>query len=61
MSGQIWIQSVCHTHGILERNFIYLLVSSADNLITNNLDPDQARQNVRSDQDPVCLTLSWYS
>ena len=27
----------------------------------NSLDPDQAWQNVRSDLDPNCLTLWWYS
>ena len=27
----------------------------------NNLDPDQARQNVGPDLDPICLTLLWYS
>ena len=25
------------------------------------LDPDQARQNVGPDLDPICLTLRWYS
>ena len=40
--------------------------SSADNLclliiFANSLDPDQARQNVRPDLDPNCLTLWWYS
>ena len=24
-------------------------------------DPDQARQNVRPDLGPICLTLRWYS
>ena len=33
-----------------------ILVLSNDNL-TNSLDPDQARQNVRPDLDPNCLTL----
>ena len=28
---------------------------------SNSLDPDQARQNVRPDLDPNCLTLLWYS
>ena len=32
---------------------LYLLASSADNL----LDPDQDRQNVDPDLDPNCLTL----
>ena len=27
----------------------------------NRLDPYQAQQNVRSDLDPICLTLRWYS
>ena len=27
----------------------------------NSLDPDQARQNVGPDLDPICLTLRWYS
>ena len=26
----------------------------------NSLDPDQARQNVRPDLDPNCLTPCWY-
>ena len=26
----------------------------------NRLDPDQARQNVRPDLDPSCLTFGWY-
>ena len=25
-----------------------------------SLDPDQARQNVEVDLDPICLTLRWY-
>ena len=33
-------------------HFCCLLISFA-----NNLDPDQARENVRSDLDPNCLTL----
>ena len=33
-----------------------LLVSSADNLC-NSLYPDQARQNVGPDLDPICLTI----
>ena len=39
-------------------NFLTLgqLLSSADNLC-NSLDPDQARQKVRPDLDPNCLTL----
>ena len=28
--------------------------------IANSLDPDQARQNVRPDLDPSCLTSGWY-
>ena len=39
---------------------LFLLVSSADNF-ANSSDPDQARQNVGPDLDPICLTLSWYS
>ena len=27
----------------------------------NRLDPDQARQKVGPDFDPICLTLRWYS
>ena len=27
----------------------------------NSLDPDQARQNVGPDLDPICLPLRWYS
>ena len=38
----------------------YLLVSSAVNL-ANSLEPDQARQNVGLDLDPICLTLTWHS
>ena len=34
----------------------HLLITSA-----NSLDPDQARQNVGPDLDPICLTLRWYS
>ena len=34
-----------------------LLVSSADKLLANNLDPDQARQHVGPDQDPNYFTL----
>ena len=26
----------------------------------NRLDPDQARQDVWPDLDPICLTLRWY-
>ena len=33
-----------------------LLITSA-----NSLDPDQARQNVGPDLDPICLTFRWYS
>ena len=28
-------------------------------IFANRLDPDQARSNVRSDLDPICLTLRW--
>ena len=38
---------------------LYLLVSSVT--FANRLDPDQARQNVGPDLDPICLTLRWYS
>ena len=38
---------------------LYLRVSSADN-VCKQFDPDQARQNVRPDLDPSCLTLLWY-
>ena len=37
-------------------DFCCLLITLA-----NRLDPDQARQNVKSDLDPNCLTLWWYS
>ena len=35
-------------------NFCHLLIT-----IANSLDPDQARQNVRPDLDPNCLTPCW--
>ena len=43
--------------------FIYLLPIECHLLITfaNSLDPDQARQNVGPDLNPICLTLRWYS
>ena len=39
-----------------------LPAGSADNLkFANSLDPGQARQNIRPDLDPTCLTLGWHS
>ena len=40
----------------------YLTLCPLCLLITfaNSLDPDQARQNVRPDLDPNCLTPEWY-
>ena len=40
--------------------FTSTVVVSANNL-WNSLDPDQARQKVRPDRDPNCLTLCEYS
>ena len=50
-SQKVFINNSFPTSG----DFCCLLITFA-----NNLDPDQARQNVGPDLDPNCLTLRWY-
>ena len=60
-----WSQMKLTLAKVLARKYqevvLYLTLCQLCLLITfaNSLDPDQARQNVRPDLDPNCLTPGW--
>ena len=60
MSGLIWIQYVLHSDDIPSKESFRIVDFEKCRLLiffANSLDPDQARQNVGPDLDPICLTL----
>ena len=54
-------ESLCHLLILLKSNFSKKKIRNTTSAFLNRLNPDQARQNVGHDLDPICLTLWWYS
>ena len=59
LAGNLYLLSIY----VIAITFLPLLSTHFRLLIifANSLDPDQARQKVGPDLDPICLTLRWYS